>query len=41
MKRRSFKILWGLVLAAGMLLSPFADVLAEDGLENGYTYNYD
>lgn len=41
MKRRSFKILWGLVLAAGMLLSPFADVHAEDGLENGYTYNYD
>ena len=37
----SFKILWGLVLAAGMLLSPFADVHAEDGLENGYTYNYD
>ena len=34
MKRRSFKILWGLVLAAGMLLSPFADVHAEDGLEN-------
>lgn len=41
MKRRSFKILWGLVLAAGMLLSPFADIRAEDGLEKGYTYNYD